>query len=231
MRILALDTSSAACSAALSENGKILGETVMNSALTHSQTIMPAAESLLEREKLRPSDIDLVAVVAGPGSFTGVRIGVCAAKGLCQAINKPCVSVDALEAIAEGAAYEGLICPILDARREQVYTALFRRENGILSRVSEDAALPLSELLGSLPEGEKVYFTGDGLNTYEQAIAQRLGERALIAPMHVRVLRAASACFIAERSEPSDATLLTPIYLRASQAERERAERLTRARA
>lgn len=231
MIILAIDTSSAVCSAALTGDGRLLGEVIMNSALTHSQTVMPAVESLLERENLSPKDVDLYAVVAGPGSFTGVRIGVCAVKGLCAATDKPCARVDALEAIAEGAAFEGLICPILDARRSQVYTALFRRENGALSRVRPDEALPLEKLLKELPK-ETVYFTGDGLNTYEAEIKEAMGDRARIAPMHIRVLRASSACLVAQRDQElrMDAELLTPEYLRLPQAERERNERLTRAK-
>lgn len=228
MTILGIDTSSAACSAALCRDGKLLGETVMNSALTHSQTIMPAVEALLEKEGLAPNDVDVFAAVAGPGSFTGVRIGVCAVKALCLAAGRPCARVDALEAIAEGAAYEGLICPILDARRDQVYTALFRREGGKLSRVWEDRAEKLDELLNSLPADETVYFTGDGLNTYEGRIRGRMGERALSAPMHLRVLRASAACLIAMTRPETimDGSHLTPAYLRLPQAERERNERL-----
>lgn len=231
MNILAIDTSSAACSAALTRDGKLLGEYIMNSALTHSQTIMPAVEAILEREGMTPSDVDLFAVVAGPGSFTGVRIGVCAVKGLCAATDKPCARIDALEAIAEGAAFEGFICPILDARRDQVYTALFEKTGETLVRRMEDSALPLDALLQRLPQGP-VYFTGDGLNTYEDRIRSAMGSRARIAPAHIRVLRASAACVIAERRPEThmEASLLTPEYLRLSQAERERNERLTRAK-
>ena len=132
------------------------------------------------------------------------------------------------QAIAEGAAYEGLICPILDARRDQVYTALFRREGGELSRVWEDRAEKLDELLNSLPADETVYFTGDGLNTYEGRIREKMGERALSAPMHLRVLRASAACLIAMTRPETimDGSHLTPAYLRLPQAERERNERL-----
>ena len=228
MTILGIDTSSAACSAALSRDGRLLGETVMNSALTHSQTIMPAVEALLDREGMTPGDVDVFAAVAGPGSFTGVRIGVCAVKALCLAASKPCARVDALEAIAEGAACEGLICPVLDARRDQVYTALFRRRGGLLERVWEDRAEKLDDLLSALPADGTVYFTGDGLNTYEGRIREKMGDRALIAPMHLRVLRASAACHIAETHPEAfmDGARLTPAYLRLPQAERERNERL-----
>ena len=230
MTVLAIDTSSAACSAALSRDGKILGENLINARLTHSQTILPAVEELLEREDLRVSDVDLFAVVAGPGSFTGVRIGVCAVKALCLAADRPCARIDALEAIAEGTSFEGFISPILDARRGQVYTALFERKGGRLNRLTEDRALPLTEWIGELGDRDRVYFTGDGLNTYENDLMAAMGERALIAPMQIRLLRASAACFLAERRPEThmDAALLTPLYLRLPQAERERNERLTR---
>lgn len=232
MNILAIDTSGAACSAALMRDGKLLGEIVMNSKLTHSETIMPAVEEILDREELSPSDIDLFAVVAGPGSFTGVRIGVCAVKALCQATGKPCARVDSLEALAYGTAFNGLICPILDARRDQVYCALFERNGEKIARVLENAALPLDELLSKLPEGEKVCFTGDGVGVYAARIRERRGENAYIAEGGLSVLRAGSACLIASKDEsirvaPEE---LTPIYLRLPQAERERSEKQTRAR-
>ena len=229
MTILGIDTSSAACSCALLKDGKLLGETLVNSGLTHSETIMPAVSALLERENLAPKDVDVFAVAAGPGSFTGVRIGVCAVKALAEACKKPCARVDALWAIAEGSAWEGLICPILDARRDQVYTALFRRKGTVLSRVREDAALSLDELITALKDEAAVYFTGDGLNSYETRLKEAMGDRALIAPAHIRVLRASALCRAAEVNLDSwmSADRLTPMYLRLPQAERERNARLS----
>jgi tRNA threonylcarbamoyladenosine biosynthesis protein TsaB len=226
--VLAIDTSGPVAGCAVLAGGRIVHLTAMNHGLTHSETIMPAVDAALDAAGLRCGDVDVFAAVAGPGSFTGVRIGVCAVKALCLAAGRPCARVDALEAIAEGAAYEGLICPILDARRDQVYTALFRREGGKLSRVCEDRAEKLDELLNSLPADETVYFTGDGLNTYEGRIRGRMGERALSAPMHLRVLRASAACLIAMTRPETimDGSHLTPAYLRLPQAERERNERL-----
>lgn len=232
MRILAIDTSGSACSAALMQDGKLLGETVMNSALTHSETIMPAVEAVLDREKLSPADIDLFAVVAGPGSFTGVRIGVCAAKALSQATGKPCARIDSLEALAYGCAFEGYICPILDARRGQVYTALFRREGDNVTRVKEDAALPIEETLAGLPAGERVCFLGDGVPVHEALIRKTLPDIAYIPAGNLTVLKAGAACVIAQRDESvrMDPREVTPVYLRLSQAERERSEKLTRAK-
>lgn len=231
MIILGIDTASAACSAALTRDGKLLGEKIMNSALTHSQTIMPAVEELLDAQGMLPTDVDLFAVAAGPGSFTGVRIGVCAVKALCAGTGKNCARVDALHALALASGFDGLICPIFDARREQVYTALFRGNGETVQRVREDEAIPLNDLIASLPD-EKIYFTGDGLDTYENAIREKMGSRAVIAPGHMRVLRASGVC----RAAYEDASLtmsgmeLTPLYLRLSQAERERSEKLTRAK-
>ena len=228
MTILGIDTSSAACSCALLKDDKLLGETLVNVGLTHSETIMPAVSALLEREGLAPKDVDVFAVAAGPGSFTGVRIGVCAVKALAEACKKPCARVDALQAIAEGSAYEGLICPILDARRDQVYTALFRRRRTVLTRVREDAALSLDELIEALRDAPEVYFTGDGLNSYEARILAAMGDRALFAPAHIRVLRASALCRAAQ-ADPTcwmSADRLTPFYLRLPQAERERNARL-----
>lgn len=232
MKILAIDTSGSACSAALYADGKLLGETVMNSALTHSETVMPAVEAVLERENMMPSDIDLFAVVAGPGSFTGVRIGVCAAKALCQATGKQCARIDALEALAYGCAFEGYICPILDARRGQVYTALFKREGNSVSRVNEDAALPLEEMIAGLPKGERICFVGDGVPVNGARILELMGDSAYIPAGNLTVLKAGAACVIAEKDESvrMDPRELTPIYLRLSQAERERSEKLTRAK-
>ncbi len=231
LRILGIDTSSLACSAAVTENGKLLGEKIMNSGLTHSETLMPAVEAILDGMNLTPADIDLFAVAAGPGSFTGVRIGVCAVKALCAGTDKPCARVDTLHALAMGSGFDGLICPILDARREQVYTALFRGNGESAERVMEDKAIPLTELIASLPN-EKVYFTGDGLDTYEDTIREKMGNRAVIAPGHMRALRASCVCRAAELCDDTHMSgmELTPLYLRLSQAERERSERLTRAK-
>ncbi|MBQ3078538.1 MAG: tRNA (adenosine(37)-N6)-threonylcarbamoyltransferase complex dimerization subunit type 1 TsaB [Clostridia bacterium] len=233
MTILSIDTSGPACSAAVSKDGRLLEEVVMNSALTHSETLMPAVERVIESAGLDISDIDIFAAVAGPGSFTGVRIGVCAARAMAHAQNKKCVSVNALHALAAGAYQaKGIICPILDARRQQVYSAAYRYEEGALVRVRQDDALPLVDFIRSLPENETLYFTGDGVAVHEEAIKNLIGNRAVFAPLHARVLRASSACYIASLPEAEliDPERLLPIYLRLPQAERERNEKTTRAK-
>lgn len=234
MILLSIDTSGPACSAALLADDRLLGEIVINSALTHSETIMPAVDELLSRENLTCADVDLFAVAAGPGSFTGVRIGVCAAKGMAHAAGKPCARVNSLAALAAGLPFvPGVVCPILDARCEQVYCAAYRWMGAALpEKILPDAALPLTELLKALPENEIITFTGDGAAVHEARIRALLGERARFAPPHARVLRASSAAYWArlDSSCHMEARLLTPIYLRAPQAERERSEKATRAK-
>lgn len=234
MKILALDTSGPCAGAALMENGAVTHEIAACHGLTHSQTAMPMLDQALEAAGLLPADIDLFAAVAGPGSFTGVRIGVCAAKGMAHAAGKPCARVNSLAALAAGLPFvPGVVCPILDARREQVYCAAYRWTGAALpEKILPDAALPLTELLKALPENEIITFTGDGAAVHEARIRALLGERARFAPPHARVLRASSAAYWArlDSSCRMEARLLTPIYLRAPQAERERSEKATRAK-
>ncbi|MBQ1257972.1 MAG: tRNA (adenosine(37)-N6)-threonylcarbamoyltransferase complex dimerization subunit type 1 TsaB [Clostridia bacterium] len=232
MMILGLDTSGPACSVAVTKDGKLIQEIVMNTALTHSETLMPAIEKAMDGANARVTDLDAIAVIAGPGSFTGVRIGVCAGRALAHAGGIPVCRVDSLEALAAGAPNaRGIVCPILDARRMQVYSAAFRvSEEGNPERILEDDARKLADFLEMLPKDENVYFTGDGVAVHENAIREILGARAHFAPVHARILRASAACFLAEsrKDEWTKYDRLTPIYLRAPQAERERNERLTR---
>ena len=211
----------------------MLGESVINAGLTHSRALMPAVDALFDAVGLSPVDVDLIAAVTGPGSFTGVRIGVCAAKGLAMALNKPCAAVDALEALAKGTQHEGFICPLFDARRGQVYTALFEKKEGVLLRLCEDVALPLADWLERLAGYETVLFTGDGLDVCEEVIRRDAKCKTLFADGAARCLKASSACLLAEACPEThmDAAKLAPLYLRLSQAERERSERLTRQRA
>lgn len=232
MIILGLDTSGPACSVALTKDGQLIQEIVMNTALTHSETLMPAIEKVMDSANARVSDLDAIAVIAGPGSFTGVRIGVCAGRALAHAGNLPVCRIDSLEALAAGVPNaRGIVCPILDARRMQVYSAAFCvSAEGKPGRILEDDARKLADFLEILPKDEELYFTGDGVAVHENAIREILGGRAHFAPVHARILRASSACFLAEdkKDEWTKYDRLTPIYLRAPQAERERNERLTR---
>ena len=178
MRILAIDTSGPVASAAVWEDGVVRAEMVLNVGLTHSQTIMPAVDAVLRACDWTCADMDVFAAVAGPGSFTGVRIGVCAVKGMAHALAKPCVQVHALEALAmQARGFAGAICPILDARRDQVYSAAFRFEQGDLpQRILPDAAQSIGEFMDSLPAEGALLFLGDGVNKYAGTIEARFGQ-------------------------------------------------------
>ena len=228
MNIVAIDTSGPAASCAVLIDGEIVQSIAMNRGLTHSETIMPALDACMSAAGLSCDQVDCFATVAGPGSFTGVRIGVCAVKGLAHAWNRPCARIDALEALAMNfAGFDGLACPILDARRGQVYCAVFDMKDGMPVRVLEDAAIDLTEFLASLPKDRRLVFLGDGLRVHAARIRETLTE-ALIAPANLRQLRADAACLLAEArpEEWMEARKLTPIYLRLPQAERERNQRL-----
>jgi len=223
--VLTIDTSGPVAGCAVLRGGRIVHLVAMNHGLTHSETIMPAVDAALEGAGLRCGDVDVFAAVAGPGSFTGVRIGVCAAKGLAHAVGKPCVAVHALEALAMNFyGFDGLCCPILDARRGQVYCAAFDMAGGMPTRAMADAALPLEAFLASLPTDRRLAFVGDGVPVYSEAVRQAMGERALIAPPYLRDLRADAACLLAAARPETwvPAAELRPIYLRAPQAVRER---------
>ena len=234
MNILAVDTSGPVAGVALMQDGVITHEITAQHGLTHSQTSMPMVDDVLSAAALKAQDIDLFAAVVGPGSFTGVRIGVCAVKGLAYAWEKPVVPVDSLEALAVGAfGFDGVICPILDARRGQVYCAAFRfREGDLPERLMPDQAIALTDFLTQLPTGDRLLFLGDGLRVHYPKAREILGERAVAAPAPAACLRAASACWIAQKRQDQavDGRALEPLYLRASQAERERAEKEAAAR-
>lgn len=234
MNIVAIDTSGPLASCAVMKDGVIVHMIVMNQGLTHSETIMPALDDAMRASGLNCSEVDAFAAVAGPGSFTGVRIGICAVKGLAHAYNKPCVGIDALEALAMNVqGFDGIACPILDARRSQVYCAAFDMQNGMPLRICDDDAVSLDEFLKRLPQDRRLFFLGDGLRVHAQKIAELLGPRALIAPANMAQLHADAACLLAELRRESwmEARYLKPLYLRVPQAERERSARLEQEKA
>ena len=229
LNIVAIDTSGSTASCAVMRDGEIIHSVFLNQGLTHSETIMPALDEAMTSAQIDCSQVDAFAAVAGPGSFTGVRIGVCAVKGLAHAHNTPCASVDALEALAMNVTgFDGIACPILDARRGQVYCAAFDVRGELPVRVLPDQALELSAYLAQLPRDRRLIFVGDGLCAHADAILRALGDRAVIAAANLRNLRAEAACVLAmaHRDQWMEARRLVPIYLRAPQAERERDRRL-----
>ncbi len=231
MIILALESSAKAASVALSKDGSLLAQSYQLSGLTHSRTLLPMAEDLLKNADLKISDVDCVAVAHGPGSFTGVRIGVSAAKGLCWGADKPAVGVSTLEAMAWNGEYAGegpIICCAMDARRNQVYNALFTFENGAPMRLCKDRAISLAELYEELKGEEKpIVLIGDGAQLCYNYLKDILPNVSL-APESLRMQNAWGVCRAAEKKESAPASDLIPVYLRLSQAERERLERLNK---
>ena len=230
MNILMIDTSGPACGVAIARDGQIVCDMQVVSGRTHSQRVMPMADTALALSDLTVSDIDVFGAVVGPGSFTGVRIGVSSVKALAHAADRPCVGVDALHALAANIqAFDGVVCPILDARAQQVYGAMFRAGEEP-QRLCEDVAEPLTAFLDRVEAtGQRALFLGDGVAAMRGAIEARLGARAqFAAPQHMN-LRAGCACAIVmelvARGEATDYMHLLPLYLRAPQAERERAAR------
>ena len=231
MNILAIDTSGPVAGCAVMSGGKIVHAAILQHGLTHSETILPEAERAMAASELTCKDIDVFACVAGPGSFTGVRIGVCTAKGMAHAVNKPCVPIHALEALAMNfPGFVGLVCPILDARRGQVYCAAFDVSSGMPERKMEDDAIALEELLKKLPEDQKIMFAGDGVQKHAETILNVLGSRAMLAPLNLRDIHPEAVCVLAEKKQDEwiPAHELRPVYLRKPQAERERNARLNR---
>ncbi len=223
MKILSLDSTSVTASVAITENGKTLAENFINNGLTHSQTLMPLAEKTLAESGVSIKDIDLFAVTNGPGSFTGVRIGISSVKGMADALSKDCFAVSTLEAIAEPLKNEDCIaCAVMDARCNQVYTAIF--QNG--KRLCEDKAVLIDELGDELKNyNKKVVFIGDGsVLCYEKL--KDIVTDCEMADENIRYIHASSIGRIAEEmvnngEMPIDSAKLVPFYLRLPQAERE----------
>ena len=230
MLTLAFETSAKAASVALTENGKLLGESYQNTGLTHSQTLMVMAEDLLKQCGKTVADITAVAVAEGPGSFTGVRIGVAAAKGFAWGRELPCFGISTLEAMAVSlGAYEGHICACMDARRNQVYNALFLADSGKLERVTDDRAIALADLKTELEHIDgPIFLVGDGANLTYKTLSGNI-PNLILPPEHRLHQRAVGVALLAEKQQTAgdsgDANGLSPNYLRLSQAERERMEK------
>lgn len=227
MRILALESSAKAASAALGEDGKMLAQYAQSSGLTHSRTLLSMAENMLRDLEMTMDDVDAVAVAAGPGSFTGIRIGVAAAKGLCWGADKPIIGVSTLEAMAHHLEdrEDCIICPVMDARRAQVYNAKFESHGGKLTRLCEDRAISLAELIAeAAKDGKTYFFVGDGADLCFEAFGKESLPAAL-APEPIKLQSAWGVLKAACLKQPQPAEDLVPNYLRLSQAERERLAR------
>lgn len=227
MKIFAVDTSSGVASAAVCDGDKLICEVTVNNKLTHSQTLMPIIKEVFERSGLAPNDIDVFAVSEGPGSFTGLRIGITTVKALAHAENKEVVGVNTLETMCYNLPFcPYIISPIMDARRGEVYNAFYRFENGELKEICPPRAIPLLKCLDELQNmSEKVVFLGDALPVYRQVIKEKLGDMAYFAPQNVNEQRASGVLEAAKFKKPQKYYELVPKYLRKSQAEREYEER------
>jgi tRNA threonylcarbamoyladenosine biosynthesis protein TsaB len=225
MKILALDSSATVATVALCENDRLLAEYTVNNGNTHSETLLPMIESLLGHFRISARDIDVFAASTGPGSFTGVRIGAATIKGLAFGMNKPCVGVSTLEALAHNLiGFEGLICPVMNARRSQVYTALFRSDGKSLTRLMPDSAIAISELDDILCgyEGESAMLCGDGYEITKKGLEKAQTKNTPERMIHQSAYSVAAVAYSElSRGNTTSDTELKVNYLRPSQAERE----------
>lgn len=224
MTILAFDASSVSCSACVSENGKVLSEAFINTALTHSVTLLANIKKVLEQSEKTVDNIDLVAVTAGPGSFTGVKIGIACAKGLAFERKIPCFSVSSLAAAAENASlFDGTVVAVMDARRKSFYNAVFK--NG--KRACADRQSSFDELCADLASEKSVVAVGDGAELFVRMCKEAGIENVAVVPPFLRYIKASAVAELALRGEGTECSgqVLAPVYLRAPQAERERLER------
>ena len=231
MKLLALETTAKAASCAVLQDGIPLATAWQATGLTHSRTLLPMVEDMLKNSELSLSDLDAIAVAAGPGSFTGLRIGIAGVKGLAWAAEKPCIPVSTLEGMAWPLSHvDGIIVCAMDARRQQIYNAVFRAENGTLTRLREDRAISLEDVAAELKDfDEPMTIVGDGaVLCFDYLTAQGIPCR--LAPAHLRQQSAVGVGMAAAAMWPEGAVSaqdLAPVYLRLSQAERERLARLS----
>ena len=230
MKILSIDSSATCASVALydTQADKTVGEFFINTRLTHSQTLIPMLDALMNSTKTEFSDIDYFAVNTGPGSFTGIRIGVSAVKGIAMALEKPCVGISTLESMAYNCVDfdDIIVCACMDARRNQVYNALFEVKSGFVNRLCDDRAISTDELILQLREMKKnIILVGDGAHLIDCSSDSNIS----LAHDNKRYQKASSVCLCAkdyiDKNNVVSASALMPTYLRPSQAERERLQK------
>jgi len=234
MLVLGIDTSSVVASIAVATEEKILGEFTINHPKTHSQKLMPMVDQLLKNLELTVKDLDLIAITVGPGSFTGVRIGISIAKGFAQAYNIPVVEISGVEGLAYNIQhFGGVICPIMDARRNQVYSGVYKWNGGNLDEVIKEDAYNLDVMIEILKEkteeyhDKRVIFVGDGVAVHKDVITEKLGSKAVFANSANVLQRGSSVALlgIQKRENAKSYDDVHANYLRKSQAEREYDER------
>lgn len=234
MKILSLECSATAASACITEDGKVLSTSFINVKMTHSQTLLPMVKNSLDAANIKLQDIGAIAISSGPGSFTGIRIGIAAVKGLAFKDDLPCISVSTLESMAHlFKTQNAIICAVMDARCNQVYNALFEVNNGVITRLCDDRALMCTELSNELKtvyNGQKVIITGDGADLFYEYMSDCTN--VMVAPEHLKYQNALGVAFAAENAIVHGDTVtssdLLPKYLRLPQAERELKKKLNK---
>lgn len=232
MRILGFDTAAKTASVALTENGSLVSEFYLDSGFTHSETVLPMAKALLDNARIKPEDIDVFAVNCGPGSFTGLRIGIAAVKAMAMSLNKPCAAVSTLEALANNLyGSKGIVCPVMDARCNQMYTAFFKSDGENFLRICADRTVSTDALFEDIKKiaaesGERIILVGDGAEICKSRFG---GELVTAAPPQLVKGHAQSVCRIAEKLSAENALVtageLAPNYLKLAQAEKEKLEK------
>lgn len=226
MKVLSVDTSSLVATCAVVDEEKVLGEYTLNQDMTHSERLIPMIKVVMDSLGLEPKDIDLFAAASGPGSFTGLRIGLATIKGLAHVADKPVLGISTLEALAFNIPWGEVVIPIMDARRDRVFTGIYSWGNGKLEDILKPTILEIDELLDFIDDNyEDVMFNGDGTNVFKERIVNRLGEKALFAPISLNMSRASSVGELAllkwKEGNRDNYFELVPDYLRESQAQRE----------
>ncbi|BEP27919.1 tRNA (adenosine(37)-N6)-threonylcarbamoyltransferase complex dimerization subunit type 1 TsaB [Helicovermis profundi] len=231
MKILSIDTSSIIASASLLENDKIIGEISINNPKTHSQKLMSMIKTLFELSDMKIENVDRIVVANGPGSFTGLRIGISTAKGLAHPHNIKIAEVSALKGMAYNMVdFDGIICPMIDARRNQIYTAIYSSEKDGLKNVFEDKCILIDELIELLKKGhKKIAFLGDGVNSHKEIIKENFGDNAIFVNENNKYQRASSLAiaFIKEGIVSKKYDEVSAIYLRKTEAETKYEQNLT----
>ncbi|NLY76551.1 MAG: tRNA (adenosine(37)-N6)-threonylcarbamoyltransferase complex dimerization subunit type 1 TsaB [Tissierellia bacterium] len=226
MKILAIDTSTVMATCAVLDEDNLLGEFSLNQNFGHSENLVPMVKTLLDNLSLKVSDIDLYGVAVGPGSFTGLRIGIATVKAFAHVYNKPIVGISTLEGLAFNLSHRGIIVPMIDARRNRVYTGIYKWENGYLNNIEEDTVMEIDQLLEHLGENyNNIMVNGNGINIHREKIKDKLGDKVEFAPNIHNTCRAASIGELAllkkDHGKLSNYFTLVPEYLRESQAQRD----------
>lgn len=234
MKILALDSSSSAATVAVMEEDQLLVEMVVNYQRTHSEKLIPMVEAALTECSLKPKDIDVFAVTLGPGSFTGLRIGIAAIKAMAQVLGKPTVGISTLDALAWNLPYaREQICPIIDAQQDRVYTASYQWHSRGMERLGEYEVIEIDALIQRIQNsGTRTIFVGDGIERFQEKLAAGLGDLAVFPPKALEFPRGMALVELTKRAVEQGALVppqdLLPIYMRKSQAERQYEERMAK---